>query len=219
MMIRSKFKKGLFMKKTKSILSAFIIFLCSLPCLVFADYQEGKDAFDRMDYPTALKEFKLLADQNDPLGQYGLGVMYDLGVGVPENSKEAAKWYRMAAEQGNADAQNNLGAMYEAGEGLPEDSKEAVKWYRRAAESGNFDAPNNLGAMYLTGVGVPRDYVRAHMWFDLAMRRKDRAAVKNMGFIMKRMSPDQIAEARKLANDWMEIYENRVNPSRWKRLR
>lgn len=207
------------MKNTKYILGALTIFLLSLPCLVFADYQKGRSAFDRMDYPTAFKEFKKLANQNDALGQYGLGVMYDLGVGVPQSSKEAAKWYRLAAEQGNGDAQNNLGAMYEAGEGLPEDSKEAVKWYRRAAENGNFDAPNNLGAMYLIGVGVPRDYVRAHMWFDLAMRRKDRAAAKNMRFIMKRMSPDEIAEARKLANDWMGIYENRVNPSRWKRLR
>jgi uncharacterized protein len=73
--------------------------------------------------------------------------------------------------------------------------------------------------MYLTGIGVPRDYVRAHMWFDLALLRKDRAAAKNMRFVMKKMSQDQIAEARKLAKDWMDIYENRVNPSRWKRLR
>jgi TPR repeat protein len=207
------------MKSTKHILGVLTIFLWSLPCLVSAGYQEGRDAFDRMDYPTALKEFKELADQNDALGQYGLGVMYDLGGGVPQSSEEAAKWYRLAAEQGNADAQNNLGAMYESGEGLPQDSKEAVKWYRRAAEGGNFDAPNNLGAMYLTGIGVPRDYVRAHMWFDLALLRKDRAAAKNMSFVMKKMSQDQIAEARKLAKDWMEIYENRAYQSRWKRLR
>jgi uncharacterized protein len=207
------------MNKMKRILGALTIFLWSLPCLVFADYQEGRDAFDRMDYRTALKEFKALADQNDSLGQYGLGVMYDLGGGVPQSSEKAAKWYRMAAEQGNSDAQNNLGAMYESGEGLSQDSKEAVKWYRRAAEGGNFDAPNNLGAMYLTGVGVPRDYVRAHMWFDLALLRKDRAAAKNMKFVMKKMSQDQIAEARKLAKDWMAIYENRAYQSRWKRLR
>lgn len=218
-MTGSELEKDRFMKKTKYILGALMMFLWSLPCLVFAGYQEGRDAFDRMDYPTALKEFKELAGQNDPLGQYGLGVMYDLGGGVPQSSNEAAKWYRLAAEQGNADAQNNLGAMYEAGEGLPQDSKEAIKWYRRAAEGGNFDAPNNLGAMYLSGVGVPRDYVRAHMWFDLAMRKMDRAAEKNMRFIMKRMSPDQIAEARKLANDWMKIYENRANKNRWNRLR
>ncbi len=207
------------MEKTKRFLGILTISLLSLPCLVFAGYQEGRDAFDRMDYPTALKEFKALASQNDALGQYGLGVMYDIGGGVPQNSDEAAKWYRLSAEQGNADAQNNLGAMYESGEGLPQDSKEAVKWYRRAAEGGNFDAPNNLGAMYLTGIGVPRDYVQAHMWFDLAMQRKDRAAAKNMRFVMKKMSQDQIAAARKLAKDWMGIYESRFYQSKWKRLR
>lgn len=207
------------MKKTKRFLAALTILLWSLPYVVFAGYQEGKDAFDRMDYSTALKEFKKLADQNDASGQYGLGVMYDIGEGVPQSSTEAAKWYHLAAEQGNADAQNNLGAIYESGEGLPQDYNEAIKWYRRAAEGGNFDAPNNLGAMYLVGIGVRRDYVQAHMWFDLAMRRNDKSAVKNMKFIMKKMSQDQIAEARKLANDWMDIYEDRVYQNKWRRLR
>ncbi len=202
------------MKKKYCIEVLVAITICIAPCLVFADYQAGKDAFDRMDYPAAFKEFKALADQNDASGQYGLGVMYDMGEGVPHNSKEAARWYGLAAEQGNADAQNNLGAMYEAGEGISEDSKQAVKWYRKAAEGHNFDAPNNLGAMYLTGIGVPRDYVRAYMWFDLAIRRGDRAATKNINFVKKKMTPDQIMEAQSLANKWMDIYI-----TRWKRLR
>ncbi len=207
------------MNRTKHLLGMLTLLLWSLPSLVFAGYQEGIDAFDRMDYQTALKEFKALADQNDARGQYGMGVMYDIGEGVSQNSKEAAKWYRLAAEQGSADAQNNLGAMYEAGEGLPQDYDEAVKWYRRAAEGGNFDAPNNLGALYLTGIGVTRDYVQAHMWFDLAMRRMDKAAEKNMRFVMNRMSREEVMEAKILAEEWMKIYEDRVFKKNWKRLR
>ena len=60
-----------------------IMFLISLsPVAVMADYQEGRDAFDRGDYSTALKEFKILVKQNDSRGQYALAVMYDLGEGV-----------------------------------------------------------------------------------------------------------------------------------------
>ena len=41
-----------------------------------------------------------LAQQGDALAQAYIALMYDLGVGVPEDKKEALKWYRKAAEQG-----------------------------------------------------------------------------------------------------------------------
>jgi TPR repeat protein len=191
-----------------------VLIMLATPSLGFADYQDGKNAFDRMDYSTALREFKLLAERNDPLGQYGLGVMYDIGEGVPQSSSKAAKWYKLAASQGNADAQNNLGAMYEAGEGVPHDSKEAIRWYRLAAEGGNFNAPNNLGAIYLSGIEVPRSRVQAYMWFNIAIQRKDRAAEKNMKFIKPKMYAEQILTAERMAHQWMLIYQNK-----WKRLR
>ena len=34
--------------------------------------------------------------------------MYDIGLGVPKDYAEAAKWVRKAAEQGNADAKEWL---------------------------------------------------------------------------------------------------------------
>lgn len=55
-------------------------------------------------YATALREFRLLAEQGDANAQYNLGTMYDNGEGVREDDEEAAKWYRKAAEQGDATA-------------------------------------------------------------------------------------------------------------------
>ena len=69
-----------------------------------------------------------------------LGIMYDIGEGVPENNAEAVKWYRKAADQGHASAQCNLGLMYDNGEGVPENDAEAVKWYRKAADQGHAKA-------------------------------------------------------------------------------
>lgn len=170
----------------------------------FAGYQEAMDAFDRGDYPEALKEFQELAENNDARGQYGLGVMHDMGQGVPVNLEEAAKWYRLAAEQGYADAQNNLGTMYEDGEGVARNYEEAMKWYLKAAELGNRDAPNNVGVMYMTGVGVRRDFVKAFMWFHIA-GKGDPAAASNKKFLAKRMSPEEIVQAENLANEWLMI--------------
>ena len=58
-------------------------------------------------------------EQGNASGHYNLGLMYDLGDGVPGNDAEAARWYRLAAKQGNALAPTNLGIMYANGEGFP----------------------------------------------------------------------------------------------------
>ena len=78
----------------------------------FADFQEGKDAYDKGDYETALSEWEPLAEQGSAFAQYNLGVMHKNGQGVPQDYKTAIKWYKLAAEQGNIDAQNNLGEVY-----------------------------------------------------------------------------------------------------------
>ena len=88
------------------------------------------------DYKTAVKWYRLAAEQGYAGAQYNLGTMYDNGQGVPQDYKTAVKWYRLAAEQGYADAQYNLGVMYSKGQGVPQDYKTAVKWYRLAAEQG-----------------------------------------------------------------------------------
>ena len=62
-----------------------------------------------------------------------LGVMYDIGQGVPQDYAEAVKWYRLAAEQNDAVAQYNLGAMYANGRGVPQDYVQAHMWSNLAA--------------------------------------------------------------------------------------
>ena len=71
------------------------------------------------DDKTAVKWYKLAAEQGHALAQYNLGWVYDTGKGVPQDYKTAVKWYTLAAEQGNARAQNNLGLMYDNGKGVP----------------------------------------------------------------------------------------------------
>ena len=181
-----------------------VLIVEAMPSLVFGGYEDGTAAFERGDYKIALKEFKVLVGQNDPRGQYALGLMYDLGVGVSLDFKEAIKWYRLSAEQGNANAQNNLATMYAEGEGVEKDYKKAVKWYKFAAKQGNFDAPNNLGTIYLKGIEVRRNYVTAYMWFHLGEMKGDRAAKSNRKFVEKRMTAEEIVEANKQVGEWIK---------------
>jgi len=102
-----------------------------------------------------------------------------------------------AAIQGNADAQFNLGMLYERHR-----YAEAAKWYREAADQGLEDAQFNLGLLYAKGQGVPRDDVQAYMWFELSAAQGDQSAANNRDAAAQRMTPEQIAEAQKLAHNW-----------------
>lgn len=55
--------------------------------------------------------------------------------------------------------------------------------------------------MYGVGRGVPMDYVRAHIWFNLAAVKGDADAVKGRDFVAGKMTPQQMAEAQKLARE------------------
>ena len=143
------------------------------------------------------------------------------GLAVASPMEDAAKAYargdyktayrlnKSLAVQGNADAQFNLGIMYDNSQGVPQDYSEAVKWYRKAADQGHAHAQSNLGRMYALGKGVPQDYVLAHMWFNLAISRftaseqEEREKTGKLRDITaSTMTPDQIAEAQKLAREW-----------------
>ena len=85
------------------------------------------------------------------------GVMYDQGIGVPEDDAEAVRWCALAAEQGHAKHNTISVLCMTKGDGVPEDDAEAVRWYQMAAEQGHAGAQTNLGFMYYQGDGVPED--------------------------------------------------------------
>jgi TPR repeat protein len=158
----------------KALRTAVVLILAlALPaCGPSTDLETGKEAYDRGDHATAMTKLRPLA------------------------------------EQGNADAQVKVGLMYGYGEGVTQDHVEAAKWYRRAAEQGHAFGQSLLGYMYEDGQGVPLDYVQAHMWFNLAAARalaqgenRD-AAVWLRDNVEAKMTPDQIAEAQRLAREW-----------------
>ena len=62
--------------------------------------------------------------------------------------------------------------------------------------------------MYYVGEGVPQDYVEAHMWFNLAASRASDAEVRKEMAVFRdhvaaKMTPAQIAEAQRLASEWV----------------
>jgi hypothetical protein len=150
--------------------------------------------------PGGLKLTRMTAQSGQPSAQYRLGRMYENGSGVRESSAQAAKWYRKAAEQGFAPAQCALGRLHASGEGVRQDNAEALRWFAKAAAQDYALAMNRLGLMYERGQGVPKDYVQAYKWFILAAGAEQNVfGVANQEVLARRMTPQQIQEAQRLA--------------------
>jgi hypothetical protein len=184
----------------RTLRTIIVVLLLTGHGLVWAGWDEADAALRQGDLATSTQALHALAEQGDVSAQSHLGVRYANGLGVPRDLTEALKWFRKAAEQGNAVAQSRLGNMYANGVGgLPQDHKEAARWLRKAAEQGHDVAQSKLGVMYARGRGVPQDFVQAHKWFIIAGHTDD--------VLPRRMTSAQIAEAQKLAREWMEAHQ------------
>lgn len=177
-----------------------------------ADYAKGFDAFSAGDYATALSEWQPLAEQGDPNGQFGLGLLYANGWGVDLNDEQALKWYKLAVEQGHAEAAYNLGVMSANGWGVPQSDDEAFKWYSIAADRGFTTAQISLGKMYAVGFGAPQDNVQACKWYDIAMMLDDPNAEYERDELARMMSPEDVASAETLAKEWMGKFKASEKP-------
>ena len=127
----------------KKILSALAVAVVLSGAAYAQDFQKGFAAAQAGDYAAALQEWRPLAEQGSAKAQYNLGVMYDNGLGVPQDYIEAVNWYRKAAEQGDAEAQNNLAFMYDNGQGVPRDYLLAHMWYNISSANGNENGAKN----------------------------------------------------------------------------
>ena len=115
-----------------------------------------------------------------------------------EKYEQAAALYRKDAELGVIAAQVNLAFMYLDGQGVAQDYKQALAWFQRAANQGNVEAQQNVGMLYLEGKGVTKSLVEADKWFIIA------GAKENSVMVEKSMARDQIADAQRLASEWLK---------------
>jgi hypothetical protein len=160
------------MRNPAAALILMISLLVTGPAIA-GPFEDAASAYARGDFGTAYHLFKPLAEQGSSDAQFHLAVMYDLGLGIPQDYAESFQWYRKAAEQGLADAQNNLGVVYECGLSVPKDSVLAYKWYTLASSR-----------------------------FPSSEQEKQEVAASHRDRIASRMTPAQIAEAQRLAGEW-----------------
>ena len=184
-----------------SLALAAAVCLLSNPAL--AGLKEGVAAYEAGNLPLAVKEFREAAEKGEADCQFNLALMYEKGIGVTKDEKEAVVWYRKSAEQGNSKAQFNLGVLYENGRGCAVDFAKANQWYRRASVQGDALAIGNLGMLYLRGDGVRADKIAglALLLQSATMDSSPENHAKMNIAKTKGLTPELVTAAQKLSDE------------------
>ncbi len=115
----------------------------------FANKQDWKSVFEIMQ-PLAL--------EGNIQAQGNLGMMYNLGRGVPQDKEKAYWWFSEAAESGNIRAINNLAVMYYNGSYVKKDIPQAIKLFQTTARAKDLDAMMMLADIYLAQKDVTKSF-------------------------------------------------------------
>lgn len=103
----------------------------------------------------ALAYYRKSAEQGNPDGQFGLGMMYAEGTVVKQDLGEARNLIMSAAQRGQKPAIITVAQAYiKGGLGLDENAlegSEALYWIKRAVNIDNLPAIDALAAAYLSG--------------------------------------------------------------------
>jgi len=105
------------------------------------------ETIDSERKPTDIADNRSVVLKANALIQLQIGLLYEGGIGFPQNSVFARYWFEKAAEQNNADALFYLGEFYMDGTGVLQDVKKGKELYQKAAELGSLHAMNNLGLL------------------------------------------------------------------------
>jgi len=112
------------------------------------------------------QSFKLIAE------------MYDKGVDLPENQKEASRWWLKAADEGDHDAQSAIGIRLADGRGIPQDPEKARFFCTEAAKQGDSSGEYCLGYLHQHGLGVAVNERDARTHYERASVGGNRLAIK-----------------------------------------
>jgi S1-C subfamily serine protease len=170
----------------KAGLMAVFLSVSAFGSALAGSFEDGKVAYDRGDYTTALRLWSPLAEQGTTQAQYYLALMYATGRGVVRDPARARTIYRYCADAGNELCQNNLGTALLRGTGGPVDKVLAVRYFSLAAEKGQANSLTSLADCYENGIGVPVDLQKAVQLYTVAAKKGFHIAHLSLGSLYER---------------------------------
>ena len=87
---------------------------------------------------------------------------------------------------------------------MPQHFGQAISWFESAANQGHTEAQMQLGYSYARGENVSQDYAEAYKWIELAATAGLDEAITQRDVIINVITPEQIAEGKRRAKEWLE---------------
>ncbi|MEM9331997.1 MAG: tetratricopeptide repeat protein [Pseudomonadota bacterium] len=106
-------------------------------------------AFQRGQYLTAFQLALPEAQAGDDAAQTLIAELYERGLGIAQDQKEAARWYEIAANSGNREAQFAYGLKLLEGTNLEKDVERGLEMMKAAAEAGHPTAMFNYATFQI----------------------------------------------------------------------
>lgn len=171
------------MIRLKMLISALMVAML-LPTFAFAksdqdiqyqrDWKMAVDAYKRGDKDNSVPYFMIDAGLGIPDGSHAMGVVYEEGVVLPQNSKMAMKYFACNAEAGYWKSQGKLAILYEDGVLVKRNLQEAYFWSLIVTSNIPPDSTPELKKSFIT--------VRNHL--------------------SKKLSPEVVEKIQKKASAW-----------------
>nr|WP_304151460.1 MBL fold metallo-hydrolase [Mitsuokella multacida] len=139
--------------------------------LAGAILNRGIASYKAGHYEAALKDLFTADKQGHMKAARYIGLCYENGYGVKQDSKKAAEWFHKGASRGDITAMYDLGRLYETGTGVTQDYTKAKSLYEKAAtRTDHVGAPAMLalGHLYEEGLGTTRGLDMARSWYEKA---------------------------------------------------
>lgn len=140
----------------------------------------------RRDPAAAIAAFKRAVEPNvnnpAPVAYANLAMMYYVGMGIPVDLDEAARWAEAGVRVNQRDCMVWLAnILARGGKTVPEDKARAFQLAKRAHEMGLPAAADTLGYFHRDGIGTPVDYAQAIRFFNEAINGGNINAAVGLG--------------------------------------
>ncbi len=133
----------------------------AVPDLAYGAYQRGY-------YLTAFELALPRAKLGDPAAQTLIAEIYDKGLGVPKDPKEAAAWYEIAARNGDTEAKFGFAVKLLEGRDVKPDRERARELLGEAADAGHSTASLNYAQLLINDRPTTKGYTDALPYLEYA---------------------------------------------------
>ena len=138
-------------------------------------FENGNEAYKKKKYKDALGWWEKADARGSANASLQLGLLYENGQIVKQNTEKAMEYYLKSADMGNVTAQCLLGLRYTTGkDGIGQDQQKALEFFRRAAERGDDASQFYLGVRYILGDGCVKDPARGFEWLQNVSRKMEK---------------------------------------------